>query len=246
MAFTLDQVVPWGRSFDEYRRMFALSENDLARRILSCGDGPASFNGEGRRRGVTVTSCDPLYQFDAGQIRQRIAATRAQILAQTRANRDQFVWTSIESVEELSRIRLAAMNVFLEDFVSHRGRYVAAALPHLPFRERSFDLAVCSHFLFLYSMHFGEREHHHALREMCRVADEVRVFPLLALDGGLSPFVEPLVRALQHEHCTVSIETVPYEFQRGGNQMLRLRRAGEPSDRDAELRRTANDWRERG
>jgi hypothetical protein len=46
MAFTLDQVVPWGRSFDEYRRMFALSDDDLGLRILGCADGPASFNGE--------------------------------------------------------------------------------------------------------------------------------------------------------------------------------------------------------
>ena len=38
--FTLDQVVPWGRSFDEYRRMFALTEEDLDQTIIGCGDGP--------------------------------------------------------------------------------------------------------------------------------------------------------------------------------------------------------------
>ena len=27
--FTLDQVVPWGRSFDEYRSMFAIDEADF-------------------------------------------------------------------------------------------------------------------------------------------------------------------------------------------------------------------------
>jgi hypothetical protein len=44
MTFTLDSVVPWGRSFDEYVAMFALSEEDLGRRVLGCADGPASFN----------------------------------------------------------------------------------------------------------------------------------------------------------------------------------------------------------
>jgi hypothetical protein len=44
MVFTLDRVVPWGRSFDEYVAMFALSSEDLGRRILGCNDGPASFN----------------------------------------------------------------------------------------------------------------------------------------------------------------------------------------------------------
>lgn len=29
--FTLESVVPWGRSFDEYRRMFALCAQELSR-----------------------------------------------------------------------------------------------------------------------------------------------------------------------------------------------------------------------
>jgi hypothetical protein len=37
----LAEVIPWGRSFDEYRRMFALTDGDLAARVLGCGDGPA-------------------------------------------------------------------------------------------------------------------------------------------------------------------------------------------------------------
>ena len=54
--FTLDKVVPWGRSFDEYRRMFALTDADLRGRILGCGDGPAAFNAEATRLGMRVTS----------------------------------------------------------------------------------------------------------------------------------------------------------------------------------------------
>lgn len=46
MSFELDDIVPWGRSFEEYRRMFALSPDDLTGRLLGCGDGPASFNME--------------------------------------------------------------------------------------------------------------------------------------------------------------------------------------------------------
>ena len=69
--FTLDKVVPWGRSFDEYRRMFVLTEDDLRRGVLGCADGPAGFNAEATRRGMRVTSCDPLYAFSAEQIRDR-------------------------------------------------------------------------------------------------------------------------------------------------------------------------------
>ena len=59
--------------------MFALGSDDLALRILGCGDGPASFNAEATRRGVAVVSCDPLYQWEAVQIRERIAITYDQI-----------------------------------------------------------------------------------------------------------------------------------------------------------------------
>ena len=58
--FTLDHIVPWGRSFDEYRRMFALSEADAQLRMLGCADGPASFNADATRQGASVVSCDPL------------------------------------------------------------------------------------------------------------------------------------------------------------------------------------------
>ena len=65
------EVIPWGRSFDEYRLMFGLSESDLAGRILGCGDGPASFNSEATAEGFSVTSCDPIYAFSAEEISRR-------------------------------------------------------------------------------------------------------------------------------------------------------------------------------
>jgi hypothetical protein len=224
-VFTLDQVVPWGRSFDEYRRMFALTEADLQGFILGCADGPASFNAEATRRGSRVVSCDPTYAFNGSELRQRIAATRDQILTQTRQNQNEFVWTSIRSIEELERVRMQAMDCFLADYNGGKraGRYVAAECPVLPFSANSFDLALCSHFLFLYSDQLGETFHHSALLELCRVAREVRVFPLLALGGQRSLHIDPVVRQLSTAGCKVSVEAVPYEFQRGGNEMMRIK-----------------------
>jgi hypothetical protein len=126
--FTLANVVPWGRSFDEYCRMFNLSAEDLGLRILGCGDGPASFNAEATRQGARVVSCDPIYRWDAERIRERIEATFDQVLGQAQENADEFVWDSIRSVEELGRIRMAAMEAFLRDFDGGKaqGRYLEA------------------------------------------------------------------------------------------------------------------------
>jgi hypothetical protein len=229
--FTLDQVVPWGRSFDEYRRMFALSDEDLRGRILGCGDGPASFNASATVRGSRIISCDPIYRYGADGIRQRIAATHEDIMAETRRNADEFVWTSIASPEELGRTRMAAMETFLDDYEQGRreGRYVNAALPHLPFRDVSFDLALSSHVLFLYTSQLGEAFHRAAIQEMCRVAAEVRIFPLLMLGAVPSPLVAQMMDELRDQSARVSIERVPYEFQRGGNEMLRIGRNLRPT-----------------
>jgi hypothetical protein len=222
--FALDQVVPWGRSFEEYRRMFALSEADLQLRILGCADGPASFNAESTRRGTTVISIDPLYRLDTKTIRDRIAATYDQMLLQAQRNLQQFVWDTIQSVEELGRIRMQAMEAFLSDYDlgKRQGRYVDAELPSIAFPDKSFDVALCSHFLFLYTEHLSEAFHRSAILELCRVAHEVRIFPLLALDGRTSRYVASMVNDLSDSY-EVALETVPYEFQRGGNQMMRVR-----------------------
>jgi hypothetical protein len=97
--FALDQVVPWGRSF-EYRRMFTLRDADLQLRTLGCADGPASFNANSARRGTTVISVDPLYRLDTDTIRDRIAAIYDQQLERAERNSQQFVWDTFRSVEE--------------------------------------------------------------------------------------------------------------------------------------------------
>ena len=222
MGFKLDEIVPWGRSHEEYVDMFDLSETDLQGCILGCGDGPAGFNATLTERGGQVISVDPIYAFDAGQIESRIAGTYDRVMAQMRNNRDDYLWNPIASVEDLGRIRLSAMNTFLRDFEvgKREGRYLAGELPSLPFRNETFDLALSSHFLFLYSDHLSAEFHLRALREMLRVAREVRVFPLLTLDGKPSPHLGFVAKHLAGRGFGVGTRPVPYEFQRGANEML--------------------------
>lgn len=222
MGFTLDKVVPWGRSYDEYVSMFDLTEAELGLRILGCGDGPAAFNSVLSQRGGHIVSVDPVYAFDEGQIRVRIAETYETVMAQTRQNHSNFIWGVIPSVEQLGSLRMAAMETFLADFELGKleGRYIDGELPSLPFASGQFDIALSSHFLFLYSAHFSAEFHLQAIQEMLRVSREVRVFPLLTLDGSLSSHLSFVSGHLSCQGFNVQIKNVPYEFQRGGNQML--------------------------
>ena len=96
--------------------------------------------------------------------------------------------------------------------------------PICPLATARFDLALSSHFLFLYSQQFDLAFHISNLQEMLRVASEVRVFPLLQVGGAPSPHVRGVIEAFKSQGFQASIESVPYEFQRGGNKMFRLGR----------------------
>ena len=226
MPFSIDRVIPWGRTLAEYRAMFDLSEGDLGSRILGCGDGPASFNAEMSAQGCAVVSVDPLYSYSAAAIERRVQETFDVVMNEARDNQQDFVWTHVPSIQELGRRRMSAMRRFLSDFPTGKiaGRYRDASLPHLPFGDGRYDLALSSHFLFLYSVQFDLTFHCSALQEMLRVASEARIFPLLQVGGAPSPHVQGVIEHFKSRGFQASIETVSFEFQRGGNKMMRLGR----------------------
>jgi len=227
-TITINDVYPWGRSLDEYRRMFSLTDEDLKGRILGCADGPASFNATMHRRSGRVVSCDPLYAFPGEEIRARIDATRDHLVALARRDAERFVWDGrIGSPEELGRVRMAAMEEFLADYDAGRRehRYVVQSLPCLNFSDDAFDLALCSHLLLLYADELSTDFHVQSVREMCRVAREARIFPLLDMRGERSRHLKPMMTALREAGLYAEVEHADYEFQRGGNEMLRVRRA---------------------
>ena len=206
--------------------MFDLTPRDLDGKILDCAAGPASFNAEATQKGYRVTSCDPLYQLTAEEIADRIDATYDTVVTGAKANRDRYVWEEIGSPERMGEVRMAAMRRFLKDFPPglEKGRYRPDELPSLGFGDGEFDLALSSHFLFTYSEQLSADFHIAAIEEMCRVADEARIFPLLNYDGWPSWLLHPVVSELCARGYSAETQRVPYEFQKGGNRLLSVAR----------------------
>jgi len=224
MAVELDSVVPWGRSLEEYALMFALSDTDLGLRILGCGDGPASFNCEMAALGHRVVSIDPIYCLSAQQIEQRINETHETLLSQVKRSAGDYAWKHFRDADELCQHRLAVMKKFLDDYEAglSEGRYLTESLPSLSFADGEFDLALCSHLLFLFSDQLSLDFHIAAVRELCRVARDVRIFPLVALDCKESRHLAPVASSMADAGYKVEIVTVPYEIQRGADKMMRI------------------------
>jgi SAM-dependent methyltransferase len=208
----------------EYELMFSLGESDLRKKILGCGDGPASFNAEMTQRGLSVVSCDPIYVFSPAQILNQFKANIEPVMSQVRAHLQNYVWSYHRSPDDLLRNRETVICTFISDYLAGfaEGRYVVGELPILPFANDAFDLAVCSHLLFLYSNLLPLEFHLRSILELCRVASELRIFPITGLDCQPSPHLPPLTRDLQSRGLRVEIVKVNYQLQRDGDKMMRI------------------------
>lgn len=225
MAFELKNTVPWGRNLDEYISMFNLTKTDLDKRIISFGDGPASFNTEMTKRSKSVVSIDPIYRFTRSELEKRIDETKDIVIEQTKNNQDNFNWTKIKDIQELENIRMSAMKKFLNDFETGKsnGRYINHEMPNkTSFGNSSFDLGLSSHFLILYSQ-LGLDFHISSMTEMLRICTEIRIFPILNLNAEKPEILTDLIEHFEKNYI-VTTEKVDYEFQKNGNEMLLIKK----------------------
>lgn len=221
MAFKLDSVVPWGRNLNEYKTMFCLSTSDMQKKIAGFGDGPASFNCEATKKGCSVTSFDPVYQFSKSILQKRIDEVRNTVMQQMKENMANYVWTNIKSLEELEAIRMSAMQLFLSDYEQGKAqkRYIPHELPErLPYEDNTFDIGLSSHFLLMYTA-LGYDFHIRAMTEMLRVCKEIRIFPIVDLDANRTDLIEKVIDYFRKDYC-VEIKETQYEFQKGANKLL--------------------------
>ena len=212
------------RSFDEYVAMFDLGRAELSGRVLDCSAGASSFVAGAAGRGCAAVGVDPAYALD----RRRLAELGRDDMRRGReiafAHPDRFTWDWYGSAEARETLRMQALATFLPDLVMHSSRYVAGQLPNLPFRDAAFDLALCSHLLFTWADELGRGWHAAALRELARVAREVRVFPIVLQGRGEPvPFWDELMADLAAVGLTTQVRQVAYEFQLGANRMLVVR-----------------------
>lgn len=155
--------------------------------------------------GKCVVSIDPLFAFSAGDIERQFYAVVDNIIEQVKATPEDWVWTYHRSPEHLRENRVNVLTRFIADYDAGKKaeRYIVGELPQLDFRNGQFDLALCSHFLFLYSDHLSYEFHRTAILELLRVAGEVRVFPLMTLMLKPSPSVKPLMQEYGGDKCYV-------------------------------------------
>ncbi|MFD3745476.1 class I SAM-dependent methyltransferase [Nocardia sp. NPDC058633] len=217
------EILVSSRSLGEYQAMFALTEDDLGRRILDCPSGAAGFVAELSRRGGDVTASDVAY-FDNGV--ERVAATAVDEADRgnnyVREHADAYRWTFFTDPDEHRRARRRSAQHFADHVRTSPQSYIPARLPTLPFADNTFDLVLSSHLLFSYADDLDLTFHRQAIIELMRVAaTEVRLFPLVPIGSTARyPQLADLLTDLSLSGIESRIVEVEYEFQAQANEML--------------------------
>ncbi|GGJ07179.1 hypothetical protein GCM10010885_15420 [Alicyclobacillus cellulosilyticus] len=124
---------------------------------------------------------------------------------------------------------MRALVACMTDMRQHGSRYVAAALPELPFSDGAFDLTLSAHFLFMYADRLDHTFHRQALAELMRVTrHQIRIFPTVDLNGQRYEHLDALLAWVRSHGWAAEEIRVPYEFHRNAHTMVQLTRVDIP------------------
>jgi SAM-dependent methyltransferase len=218
------KLVLWGHDVDEYKEMFALSQTDLEGSILEFGCGPSAVNKQLTDKGREIVSVDDMFVKNKDELSIYVDNVFQFMLAEVKKHQTQFLWDDYGSLDDLVKTRQDGIAAFLNDYEKgqKQKRYLERTEHLLPFEDFHFDLALSSHYLFANLDNQDVDFHIYAIRELTRVAKEVRIFPLIDRDDNVSQFLGPVMLGLQQDKLGIEVKQVPYHLQPKGNAMLRV------------------------
>lgn len=218
------KLVLWGHSVEEYREMFDLSQDEINSKILEYGCGPSAVNSQLAQSNNRVVSCDPLFVLDRDTLYSKTVMLFTQMADEVQAHQDHFDFSRSGGFDPLMADRKLGIETFFTDYDQGKSdqRYIGVTDYNLPFADFSFDFALCSHYLFADLDEQTVDFHLSVIRELARVAKEVRIFPLIDKDGNTSPFLGPVLLGLQQENYGIEVREVDFHLHQSGNAMLRV------------------------
>lgn len=214
----------WGQHLDEYQDMFALSDEDLSKSFLEYNSGVSAFNLELHKRGGNCVSCDPWYKLEKTSLQDKIETSFNERLIQLENNLENLDISRYGSFNDLIKYRRAGVASFLADFPQgfEQKNYISFANDDLPYPDFKFDFALVANNFFA-DLDYQTVDYHIAkIKELARVAKDVRIFPLVDTAGEPSNLLGPIIMGLYQDNFAVEVKDVAYYLQHRGNAMLRV------------------------
>ncbi|WEG14509.1 SAM-dependent methyltransferase [Pullulanibacillus sp. KACC 23026] len=223
----LERIIFIGRTYEEYLDMFLLSGEELqGKRILDCPAGACSFTAVGNKSGLDITACDIAYYHSFEDLKNKGLQDINHAMENMEKAKSNYKWNYFNDIEDLRKHRLSALQDCANNMEKNSERYIPVTLPSLPFKDEEFDILLSAHFLFMYADRLNDQFHRETLNELLRVTkEEIRIFPLVDLEGRRYEPLDKTISFLVGIGCTVEEVKVPYEFQTNANSMLKIKKA---------------------
>lgn len=216
------ETMNWVYDFSDYQQMYDLTAQDLSKPILDFHSGISSFNATATQQGAHVVSADPAYALSCSDMPRYAERVLSNNITRLLAAPERLKNSEKNNIDHVTAAWRQTEKTFLQDYdkgLSEK-RYQAATVPALPYKTHQFDLALCTDFIFYQPAEMQTVTAR--VKELTRVAFEVRIFPLMDECGKISDELGPLMLYLQRNHFGVEVREVPYKTLHGNNAMLRI------------------------
>ncbi|MFD0620040.1 methylase [Paenibacillus sp. GCM10027629] len=227
-AYEQQGVAMTCRSYEEYMRMFALTEADLAQgTILDVAGGASSFTAEVNSRGYTAVAADPIFHYDAAYLARYASEEIETSTAKLTKIQETFDWSFYGDPAQHRDRRIRSSEQFIADYQSNPSHYIFAKLPELPFDDHTFQHVFCSHFLFLYADQFDYAFHISAIKELirvCAVGGSVLIYPLKSLRWAGYPAMSTMMQEFEQAGHQVSFKSSQLPFIPGSSDFLEIKK----------------------
>lgn len=217
--------VLWGHHFSEYQAMFDIPASLSSHKILEIACGPTAVNYELTQNHIQTISCDPWFESDAKKVQKHFLENFDLQIQNIHRHPDRFDVNRYGGLDRLIQKRQEGMQLFFDDYSKgfQEHRYQGLNFKKtLPFENSSFDLALCANYLFTDLVEQNVDFHVAAIKEMARVAYDVRIYPLTNYKAQPSEILGPVLLALQLLGYQVSVQDVSFRFVPESKAMLRI------------------------
>lgn len=213
----------WIYGKEDYQQMFALTEDDLNKRILDYPGNLSTFNAQMYHDGFSVVSGDVAYDSQPDDIQPYIDEVFKLHVGDLKSLTNRLKDPSESNFNAIVDTWTVRKEMFEKDYSAgyQQQRYRSMQLPTLPFPDHHFELLLCSDLVF-HTKLLESNSVTDCVSELCRVAEEVRIFPLLNQAGEISAALGPVMLYLQQKNFGVEVRQVAFEKIKGGNAMLRI------------------------
>ncbi len=213
----------WIYNLSDYQQIFALTDQDLQKKTLDFASGISSVNAELYAQGQTIVSVDPNYRLSPKDMQVQARQILQDNITYLRQHLDSLPAPHAAFADTLIVQWRHSTEQFIADYElgKKQGRYLT--IDYSPFTklDQTFELLLCTDFLFN-STQSLKSSSQDIMNELCKLAVEVRIFPLPEVKTTVAAELGPIMLALQNRNFGVEIRAVNYPMRKDANAILRV------------------------